>query len=543
MTLVSNLLAMAGGIGLFLVGMQILTEGLRALAGGALRRTLARYTKSPVSGALTGAVTTAIIQSSSATTVTAVGFVGAGLLTFPHALGIIFGANIGTTLTGWLVALLGFKLKLGVLALPLVFTGAMLRLFGRKPLRNMGWALVGFSLLFIGIDIMQTGVSAFEGVITPADFPPNTMIGRLQLVFIGVFITLITQSSSAGVATAMVALAAGTISFPQAAAIVIGMDVGTTFTAALATLGGSAAMRQTGYAHVVYNILTGIMAFFLLDLYTLWIKGFGMLEAGTGNAQVAVAVFHTMFNTLGVILVLPFTRPFARLITHLVPDRGPRLSSMLDTKLLLDSEAAIDAALATVETIAKELFAILASLLGKRHDLYKMQGRLEEVERAILDTSDFVTKIRTDDTMENDSHSRHQEVMHVLDHLRRLHHRAMQAERIEGLSRGRRLQRLAFVLMKCLTAVTGADRTMAGAVARHHKLWIMMTRQHDSYRLHTIDQAAEQQASSQHLLKKLDSMRWLQRAAYHIWRISVHLPAKDVNISETVLTGHANATD
>jgi phosphate:Na+ symporter len=200
-----------GGVGLFLLGMLVLTGGLRGLAGDALRRLLARFTRSPVSGAIAGAVTTAVIQSSSATTVTAVGFVGAGLLSFPQALGIVFGANIGTTVTGWLVAILGFKLELATIAPPLLVAGVLLRLFASGTARQAGWALAGFSLLFIGIDALQQGMGAFEGRVTPENFPEDSPSGRLRLVLIGVAITLVTQSSSAGVATAMVALGTGAI--------------------------------------------------------------------------------------------------------------------------------------------------------------------------------------------------------------------------------------------------------------------------------------------------------------------------------------------
>jgi phosphate:Na+ symporter len=133
--------------------MAVMTEGLGALAGDAVRAALMRFTRSPVSGAVTGVATTALLQSSSATTVAAVGFVGAGLIGFPDALGIIFGANIGTTVTGWLVALLGFKPQLGALASPLVFVGAVLRLFGRGRMASIGYALAGFGLIFVGITV------------------------------------------------------------------------------------------------------------------------------------------------------------------------------------------------------------------------------------------------------------------------------------------------------------------------------------------------------------------------------------------------------
>ncbi|MFD0979860.1 Na/Pi cotransporter family protein [Tropicimonas aquimaris] len=300
---------------MFLVGMSMLSAGLKGLAGRKMREMLGRFTNTPLSGAVTGALTTAAIQSSSATTVAAVGFVASGMLTFPQALGIIFGANIGTTMTGWIVATLGFKLNLGTAMLPAVFLGALLHLSGRPQLSRARLALAGFSLLFIGIDQIKLALAAFEGVVTPTDFPSDTLLGRLELVGIGLLITLVTQSSSAGVATALAALGAGAISFPQAAAMVIGMDVGTTVTALLATVGGGTMARRTGLAHVIYNLLTGVMAFFLLGPFLL--GPFSTLVApliAEGNGQIALVGFHSMFNALGVVLVLPFARPFARMI-------------------------------------------------------------------------------------------------------------------------------------------------------------------------------------------------------------------------------------
>ena len=217
--LIGGVLLGLGGLGLFLLGMVVLTDGLRALAGRALRLLLSRFTRSPLSGAMTGALTTAAVQSSSATTVAAVGFVGAGLLTFPQAFGIVLGANVGTTVTGWLVALIGFKLKLGTAALPIVLVGVLLRLFARGRAASAGFAIAGFGLIFVGISLMQEGVGGLAGIITPESFPDDTWVGRLILVLFGILFTLVTQSSSAGVAMALAAVNASAMTVQQAAAV------------------------------------------------------------------------------------------------------------------------------------------------------------------------------------------------------------------------------------------------------------------------------------------------------------------------------------
>ncbi len=518
----ASILIAIGGVGLFLLGMQMLTDGLRQLAGGTMRRTLAKFTRTPVSGAIAGAATTALIQSSSATTVTAVGFVGAGLLSFSQALGIIFGANIGTTITGWLVAFLGFKLNIGLAAMPLLLVGALLRMFATDRLKLVGTAVAGFSLLFIGIGTMQEGLAAFEGMVTPASFPPDTWGGRFLLLLIGVAITLVTQSSSAGIATAMVALGAGVISFPQAAAMIIGMDVGTTFTAALATVGGSAAMRQTGFAHVIYNLLTGIMAFLLLVPYT-GLVGAWASEAASGNAQIALVGFHTLFNIIGVVLVLPFTSPFARFIVYLVPRSGPELERGLDKGLLRDPAAATDAAITTTRLIANETFKLVTALLEPARDRHSGEIKVHEIARAIDVTLDYCNRISPDE-MQPLSKEQHASAMHALDHLSRLHHRCIQTERIDVLYSDHRLTRLARLLSEALAA-DFADDGLVGDDNAMDRLRRMMRDERSLVRDQTILEATNDGTQWQDMMLRLDGARWLHRVSYHIWRIVYHLNA------------------
>jgi len=516
----TEILLVLGGLGLFLLGMVVLTEGLRQLAGDALRRLLSRFTRTPLRGVLAGALTTAIVQSSSATTVTAVGFVGAGLLTFSQGLGIILGANIGTTVTGWIVAIVGFKLQLGLLVLPLVFAGVLLRLFSTTRLRHLGWALAGFGLLFVGIDAMQQGMAPFEGAVSPADFPDDTLFGRLHLVLLGIAITLVTQSSSAGVAVALVALSSGAISFAQAAALVIGMDVGTTFTAALATLGGSSATRQTGYAHVVYNLLTGVIAFFLLGPFAVAVEPW-VASGIAGDAQIALVGFHTMFNTIGVLVVLPFTRPFARLIVRLVPERGPRLLRRLDERLLRDPAAAVDAAAATIRDISALLASILLDLLDPQSRKHVDAARFAIADEALEATRSFVEQIRTDPTNQQ-AHWRHLACVHALDHLLRLSRRCTQAARVEVLETDPRLRRLANILHGAVAKQLD-DEDAAAQEHRLDRLRSLLRDQRRLYRDRTVDAAAQQRITAHTALRRLDSVRWLHRVAYHLWRIFHHL--------------------
>ena len=513
-----NLLPALGGIGLFLVGMLLMTDGLKALAGAKLRDILGRFTSTPFTGAVTGAVTTAAIQSSSATTVAAVGFVASGLLTFPQALGIIFGANIGTTMTGWLVALLGFRLDLGQVMLPVVFIGALLALSGRKAVSGLGLALAGFSLIFIGIEQLKSGLEAFRGVVTPADFPPDTLLGRLKLVLIGVLITMVTQSSSAGVATALAALSAGAVNFPQAAALVIGMDVGTTFTAVLATFGGGTMARRTGFAHVIYNVMTGVMAFFLLGPFTsVFVSG-----VGAGNSLTALVAFHSFFNAIGVALILPFAKPFARFVEALVPDRGAELTRSLDPLVLGTPEIAVDAAKAAVEQIVRAEVAHLRLCMGASEPNGINFGR-DSIETAISEARSYLDKIELSSRSDVELSSI-KGMYHILDHLDRLLYRCSQDDRISELPKDPRLKRLASVVIAATDGYLEIDNPAQCEITLN-RVRRFLRRQRKLRRELLISDAATDTLPDDVVWARLDALRWLHRVSYHLWRIRWHLNA------------------
>lgn len=178
-------LGFVGGIGLFLFGMETMTAALRALAAERLRRWLLRMTSTPLRGVLTGAGITALIQSSTAVTVMTIGFVGAGLIGFAQSLGVIYGANIGTTVTGWMVVLVGVKLKLGVLAFPILFCASLMGILGDGRISRLGRMLAGLSLMFIGLDLMQASTTGMAGLVTPERLPGDSWTGRLALVGVG----------------------------------------------------------------------------------------------------------------------------------------------------------------------------------------------------------------------------------------------------------------------------------------------------------------------------------------------------------------------
>ena len=510
-----------GGLGVFLLGVVVMTDGLRGLAGDALRDALTRFTRSPYSGAATGAISTAILQSSSATTVAAVGFVGAGLLTFPQALGVIFGANIGTTITGWLVALLGFKLELKTAVMPLILLGVLLKLFGRGRAEPAGFALAGFGLIFVGIAAMQSGMAGFQGQVTPADFPPNTWVGRFQLVLLGVLITLVTQSSSAGVAAALTAVHAGAISFEQAAALVIGMDVGTTSTALFATLGSASETRRTGYSHVVYNLFTGLFAFlFLLPYVAVWqwlVPGAIYLQA-----ELALVGFHTLFNILGTLAVLPLTRHFANLMMRLVPDRPSQLVGLLDRQLLKDAPVALEAVRVTlVDLFAAQIQYCLA--LMRKQDGANPE-RLAELAQAVETCQAYLDQIHSHPQREREWQFL-KACLHTVDHLQRMQSRLASPKEAQcwqsasqlidaGTSLDGGLRELRNLLNK---------REWSGAAQRASSMAERIGTEEAKQRETVIADIASGREDTVNGDLLLAALVWMQRIGDHCWRASHHL--------------------
>jgi len=518
----SGIPGILGGLGLFLIGMTIMTGGLRDLAGRSLRHALARFTRSPLTGAVTGTISTALIQSSSATTVMAIGFVSAGLLTFSQSLGILFGANIGTTITGWLIALLGFKLSLTDAVMPLVFAGAWMRLLGRRRVRAAGSALAGFGLVFAGIALLQSGLEGFRDVVTPETFPPDTVPGRLFLVGIGVAITLVTQSSSAGVATAIAAVHVGNISLAQAAAMVIGMDVGTTVTAVIASLGGGVGARRTGLAHVLYNLMTGVGAFLLLPFF---LQGVDALLPVTlrSDPELVLVAFHSTFNAIGVVIVLPFTAAFARLIERLVSEHDDVLVRRLEPSLLSHAPVAVDAVRATLDDLVRLAFGIVHRELEGGSDT---EPDLDRLQAAVTRTRSYLGDIRTDGADPPTRAWRLAE-LHAIDHLGRLASRCAMRHRARTVRETPELAAIAASLTRAMRELEELtddplDSATRAATDRLAAVWRGLEDRSEPYRHRVLRQSEGGGIEAADALGRLDAIRWLRRVTYHAWRILHH---------------------
>lgn len=338
--------ALAGGIGLFLIGMHMMTEGLKLAAGRALEGLLERGTATAPRGLAAGMLITALVQSSTAVTVASIGFVNTGLLSLKNALWVIFGSNVGTTMNAWLVAALGFSFKIDAFALPFVGIGAVLMLAGRSlRARALGQALAGFGVLFLGIDVLKDSFSGVGSMINLQDFIAPGVMGWLILIGIGTVLTVVMQASGAVIAIVITAAQSGLMSVEAACAMVIGTNIGTTSTAILSAIGATSNARRLAAAHVMFNLVTGAVALLMLPLLIGVLGWLGDALEQPATPAVMIAMFHTAFNLLGVLLMVPLAPAMLRVLGQRFRTRKEEVSRPhhLDTNSLAIPDLALHA--------------------------------------------------------------------------------------------------------------------------------------------------------------------------------------------------------
>ena len=326
MNILVQFLEIVGSLGLFLYGMKIMSEGIQKSAGDRMKTILKFMTGNRFAAVFTGVVITGIIQSSSATTVMVVSFVNAGLMNLTQSIGVILGANIGTTITGWIVALFGFKIKITAMAIPAIGIGCPLMFIKSIKHRDFGEALVGFGLLFLGLDFLKDSVPDIsqypEALAFLSRFAEGGTLSMILFVVVGVVITGIVQSSSAAMAITLTMAYSGWISYPEAAALVLGQNIGTTITAYLASLGTSVTARRASRAHILFNVLGTLWVMVLfnpfLRLVDVIVPGDVYGPNATTLLPTHLAMYHTIFNVLNTILFIPFIKQFAALVTKMV---------------------------------------------------------------------------------------------------------------------------------------------------------------------------------------------------------------------------------
>ena len=331
MDAIFKILTLLGSLGLFLYGMTLMSEALQKVAGDKLRNILAAMTSNSVSRILTGLFITAVIQSSSATTVMVVSFVNAGLLSLVQSIGVIMGANIGTTFTAWLISLLGFKADIAVLAIPLIAFGFVFMMCKAKKKKSIGELIIGFSLLFLGLSFLKDSVPDLQSspeVLAFLQQWTNYGFGStLMFVGIGTILTIVLQSSSATMALTLVMCNNGWIPFDMGAAMVLGENIGTTITANIAASVANVSARRAAMGHSVFNVFGVLWCLILfhpfLGLVSKIIMAMGLdnpLVAGASANSVlyAISTVHTLFNICNTLILVWFTNQIAQLVTKII---------------------------------------------------------------------------------------------------------------------------------------------------------------------------------------------------------------------------------
>jgi phosphate:Na+ symporter len=327
MAVISMLLSMTGGLCLFLFGMKIMSDGIQQSTGDRMKKALNFMTGNRFAGVLTGFVVTAIIQSSSATTVMVVAFVNAGLLTLTQSIGVIMGANMGTTVTAWIVSLLGFSIKISTLALPAVGIGFILSVIKWKY-KSLGELVMGFGFLFLGLEYLTQTMSV---VADYYDFNAIAVVSNWGFVSVligaaaGMVMTLLIHSSSASTAIILTMAYNGVVSYEMTASMVLGANIGTTIDAALAAIGARTAAKRAALVHVLFNIIGTLWALPLLKPLLALVNMItpGNPVSNDPSITTHLAMLHTVFNTINTIVFLPFVKQYAQLVTFII--RGDKL--------------------------------------------------------------------------------------------------------------------------------------------------------------------------------------------------------------------------
>ena len=393
------MLTFLGGVGLFLLGMRLMTDGLKVAAGDALREILARGTSTTFRGILSGVVITAGVQSSSAVIFATIGFVNAGLLTLFQSVGVIIGSNIGTTATSWLVAIVGFKVNLQALAMPAIAIGVLLRVTGGGTRRgSLGDALTGFGIFFLGLDVLKETFTDFGEQVDLQRFAGGDIISLLIFVAIGIMMTVIMNSSSAALAVTLTAAGSGLIPLTAAAAMVIGANIGTTSTALFAVIGATSSAKRAASAHVLFNVITGVVAFIALPLL-LWLVALFATSVGLDpTPATTLAIFHTMTKLTGAAIMWPMTPYLVNFLESRFrsaeEDEGtPR---HLDRNIASTPDLALEALNMEIKRISEmaRRGAYAAMSAEGPAQLNRLQRERDVIDRLIIASGEFTNRVQ-----------------------------------------------------------------------------------------------------------------------------------------------------
>jgi phosphate:Na+ symporter len=505
-----------GGLGLLLLGIHHLTEGLKGLAGDSLRRALRAMVGGRLSAIVSGALFTVLIRSSTATTLTVIGFVSAGLVTFAQSVGVIIGATFGTTSTPWLVAIFGFRLRISAFALPMLGFGAFLWIIAKGKTRSAGAILAGFGLLFIGIDYLQTGM---EGVSWNLDAIGGSGFGwQWILAGVGILMSVVMQSSSAAAAT-LVAVHAGSLTFEQACAMIVGQSVGTAATSALVAIGAGLAVRRAAMAHIVYNVSIGIIGILLLAPIAAVARWVGA-QFDEPNGVLALAAFSSIFKLIGILAFYPWLDRFSQIIQRITGVGAETAVGRLDPVLAEAGGAvALEAAWRAILELAH------GSVDAVRHRLFGEPVRYDPPVDAARQIEQFLQSLSLETLDLGAFEPRLVRLCHALDHLNRLHDDLARVPQDAsgwqppaGFEEGARALAAWLDTTKDREAAPGAAivRAIEGASNR-------LADERRTGRDKILQDVALQRTSAETARSGLELLGWADGAFYHAWRLAESL--------------------
>ncbi len=437
-----DFLTLFGSLSLFLFGMKTMSEGIQKFAGDKMRSILAVMTSRRFAGVFTGFLLTTLVQSSSASTVMVVSFVNAGLMTLTQSIGVIMGANIGTTTTAWLISLLGFKLNISALSIPLIGISFPLLLNSRERFNSIGQILLGFALLFMGLDFLRGSVPDLET--NPQmfrflqDLTDYGVYSTFLFLALGTLLTIVLQSSSATMALTLVMCNYGWIGFEHGAAIVLGENIGTTITANLAALVGNVYAKRTALAHSVFNII-GILWMLLIFRFVLEKIDYFMVYFGSGSPMenplmipIGLSIFHTVFNLTNTFLLIGFVKYMVIFVEFVLPSRGKKFErpqlEYFSSGFLHMAELSVFQAKKEVRKFAElshRMFNFIPALIietdkKEYQNLLQKVSKYEEItDRVEVEITTFLIKI-----------SRKQLSSHAAEELRRMRVVSSEIEKI-----------------------------------------------------------------------------------------------------------------
>ncbi len=407
------ILSFVGSLALFLFGMKTMSEGLEKIAGNKMREILGTMTKNRFAGLMTGIAVTALIQSSSATTVMVVSFVNAGLMTLAQAITVIMGANIGTTVTAWIVALVGFKVSISALSLPLLALSLPLLFSKKATWKNWGEFVVGFAFLFMGLKMLSDSAQALhigDYMAQAMTFLPCDSFWAIPVfILFGALLTMLMQSSSASMAITLMLFDMNIpgFGFAQAAALAMGQNIGTTVTALLASLTGNILAKRAALAHVLFNV-TGVLVMLVIFYPTIhaieWLMN--AISQGVVNNMYLLSAFHTVFNLVGTALMIGFVPQIEKLVCRLMPDKNHQTSKQhlkyISGGLLSTAELSILEAQKEIACFAERCHRMIGMIhdlitTTKDDDFAKLYTRVEKYEqitdRMEVEIADYLGKV------------------------------------------------------------------------------------------------------------------------------------------------------